>query len=110
LLNPTAGLFDGDAQLVQIAAGLGTRTVLAGQSATRIHPCLNGFSTQQWDITVASGAVLVVLPGPAIPFQSARYYQRVSINLEDHASLIWGDIWRAATSAATVPSYFSSRC
>src|SRR5437016_4256266 len=48
LLNPTAGLFDGDAQLVEVQAGPGTRAVVTGQSATRIHPCLRGFSTQQW--------------------------------------------------------------
>src|SRR5438874_13069194 len=66
LLNPTAGLFDGDAQRVHIQAGPGTRTLVAGQAATRIHPCLNGFCTQQWQIEVAAGAVLLVLPGPAI--------------------------------------------
>src|SRR5207302_4533244 len=69
LLNPTAGLMDGDAQLVHINAGPGTRAVIVGQSATRIHPCWRGFSTQQWHIGVAAGAVLAVLPGPAIPFQ-----------------------------------------
>ena len=46
LLNPTAGLFDGDGQLVSIDAHAGTRAVVVGQSATRIHPALRGFSTQ----------------------------------------------------------------
>src|SRR5207245_3190197 len=32
LLNPTAGLMDGDAQLVDITAGTGTRAVVVGQS------------------------------------------------------------------------------
>src|SRR5579862_9822539 len=36
VLNPTAGLFDGDAQLVMLHAEGGTRTVITGQSATRI--------------------------------------------------------------------------
>ena len=31
LLNPTAGLMDGDGQLVQIRAGSGTRAVVIGQ-------------------------------------------------------------------------------
>jgi len=93
LLNPTAGLMDGDAQLVDVTARSGTRAVVVGQSATRIHPCLRGFSTQQWRIRVESGAVLVVLPGPAIPFQGSRYYQRVDIDLAAGAGLAWGDIW-----------------
>src|SRR5207302_2511385 len=74
LLNPTAGLLDGDAQLVEVQAGPGTRAVVTGQSATRIHPCLHGFSTQQWHMRVAEGAILVVLPGPALPFQGCRYF------------------------------------
>jgi urease accessory protein len=95
LLNPTAGLMDGDGQLVQLTAEPGTRAVVTGQSATRIHPSLQGFSTQQWEVRVASGAVLVVLPGPAIPFQGCRYFQRVAIDLEEGANLIWGDLWFA---------------
>src|SRR5262249_23922273 len=69
LLNPMAGLMDGDAQLVQLRAGPGTQAIATGQSSTRIHPSIRGFSTQQWIIQVAKGAVLLVLPGPAIPFQ-----------------------------------------
>jgi urease accessory protein len=99
LLNPTAGLMDGDAQLVCVRAGCGTRTVLVGQSATRIHPCLRGFSTQQWRIRVEAGAVLLVLPGPAIPFQDCRYYQHVDIELAAGAGLVWGDIWLAGRYA-----------
>src|ERR1700687_2978534 len=45
LLNPTAGLMDGDAQLIHIRADRGSRAVVAGQSATRIHPAVHGFST-----------------------------------------------------------------
>ncbi len=99
LLNPTAGLLDGDAQLVQITAGAGTRAVVTGQSATRIHPCLHGFATQQWRVRVEPGAVLVVLPGPAIPFQGCRYYQRAEVDLAPGAGLVWGDIWVAGRYA-----------
>lgn len=99
LLNPTAGLMDGDAQLVCVRAGMGSRAVLVGQSATRIHPCMRGFSTQQWHIQVDSGAVLAVLPGPTIPFRDCRYYQRVEIELAADAGLVWGDIWLAGRYA-----------
>src|SRR5262249_19806377 len=99
LLNPTARLMDGDAQLLRLTAGPLTRTVVTGQSATRIHPALNAFSTQQWHVHVAEGAILVVLPGPVIPFQGSRYYQRVKIELEDGAHLVWGDLWFAGRYA-----------
>lgn len=93
LLNPTAGLMDGDAHLVEIDAGPASCAVVTGQSATRVHPAVSSFATQQWRVHVARGAQLVVLPGPIIPFRGCRYHQRVEIELEAEARLIWGDIW-----------------
>ena len=99
LLNPTAGLMDGVAQLIELTVRPGTHAIVVGQSATRIHPSINGFSTQQWSVHVANDAVLVVLPGPAIPFQGCRYFQRIAIELAPTAQLIWGDIWLAGRYA-----------
>jgi urease accessory protein len=99
LLNPTAGLMDGDGQLVEVDAQAGTHAVVMGQSATRIHPSWQGFSTQQWRISVGPDAVLVLLPGPTIPFGGCRYYQRAQIDLAPTGSLIWGDIWLAGRYA-----------
>lgn len=99
LLNPTAGLMDGDGQLVEMVARQGSRTLVTGQSASRIHPCPGGFCTQQWGVRVEPGAVLVLIPGPAIPFQGCRFYQRVDIELAQGASLVWGDIWLAGRYA-----------
>jgi urease accessory protein len=93
LANPTAGLMDGDAHAMQIHAGPDTRTVVTGQSATRVHPSVNGFCTQQWDITVADGAVLFVMPGPTIPFVGCRFFQRVRVHLGKNACFIWADLW-----------------
>lgn len=93
LLNPTAGLFDGDAQLVEVHAQAGTRAFVTGQSATRVHPCLHAFGTQQWRIRVEPDAILVMLPGPTIPFAGCQYFQRAAIDLAVGAQFIWGDIW-----------------
>ncbi len=93
LLNPTAGLMDGDGQLVQADVAAGAAVLLAGQSATRLHPGLRGFSTQQWLLRVQEGGILIVLPGPAIPYEGCRYYQRVRVDLARGANLVWGDIW-----------------
>ena len=92
LINPTAGLFDGDGHLVRLRAKKGSRTLIVGQSATRIHPSLRAFSTQQWEISVEAGASLVVLPGPTIPFAGCRSFQRVTVDLAEGARFAWGDI------------------
>jgi urease accessory protein len=93
LINLTAGLLDGDGHLVEITARGGTQAVVTGQSATRVHPALGGFATQQWAVDVEDDACLVVLPGPVIPFRGSRFYQRGRIELAPRARAIWGDIW-----------------
>ncbi|MFO0969628.1 MAG: urease accessory protein UreD [Gemmataceae bacterium] len=99
LINPTNGLMQGDGQLIDVDAGPDTRCLLVGQSATRLHPSDGSFCTQQWRLRLAAGALLVVLPGPTIPYQRARYYQRIEADLEPGAHLIWGDIWFAGRYA-----------
>lgn len=93
LLNPTVGLMDGDGWLIHIHARAGTRTVVTGQSASRIHPARRSLATQQWHVRVDAGAELVLLPGPAIPYRGSRFYQRVQVDLAPGARFIWADIW-----------------
>lgn len=93
LINLTAGLMDGDAHLIEITARAGTRAVVTGQSATRVHPALACYATQQFAVEVEDDACLVVLPGPTIPYQGCRYFQRGRVQLAPRARMIWGDIW-----------------
>ena len=95
LINLTAGLLDGDGHKIEITAREGTRAVVTGQSATRIHPAQSHYATQQWSVEVEDDACLVVLPGPAIPYRGSRYFQHTRIELAPRARLIWGDIWLA---------------
>ena len=95
LINLTAGLMDGDGHLIEITARAGTRAVVTGQSATRVHPAVASYATQQWAVEVEDDACLVVLPGPTIPFRGSRYFQRGRVELAPRARLIWGDIWLA---------------
>jgi urease accessory protein len=99
ILNPTAGLMDGDGHLAQLHASAGTRALVVGQSATRVHPCLHGYAAQRWSVRVEDGAILVVLPGPAIPYRGSRYVQHVEIELAEGAALVWGDVWLAGRYA-----------
>lgn len=95
LITLTAGLMDGDGHLLNVTARRGTRCVVTGQSASRVHPSIGGFATQQWSVEVEDEACLVVLPGPTIPFQGCRFYQRGRVELAPSARMLWGDIWLA---------------
>ena len=50
-------------------------------------------------MTVQAGAILVILPGPAIPYQGCRFYQRAEIELHPGAHCLWGDVWTAGRYA-----------
>lgn len=93
LINLTAGLLDGDGHLIQLVARSGTRAVVTGQSATRVHPALDSYATQQWAVEVEDDACLLILPGPTIPYRGCRYYQRGRIELAPRARVLWGDVW-----------------
>ena len=93
LINLTAGLMDGDGHRVDLTARAGTQAVVTGQSATRVHPALASYATQQWAVDVEDEACLVVLPGPVIPFRGSRYFQRGRVELAPRGRLIWGEIW-----------------
>jgi urease accessory protein len=93
LINLTAGLLDGDGHLIRLVARTGACAVVTGQSATRVHPALDSYATQQWAVEVEDDACLVILPGPTIPYRGCRYYQRGRVELAPRARLIWGDIW-----------------
>lgn len=95
LITLTTGLMDGDGHLLDLTARAGTRAVVTGQSATRIHPAQTSFAAQNWYTSVEDDAILVVLPGPAIPYKGSRLFQRGRIQLAPTARMIWGDIWLA---------------
>ena len=95
LINLTAGLMDGDGHLIELTAREGSRAVVTGQSATRVHPAVASYATQQWHVEVEDDACLVILPGPTIPFRGCRYFQRGRAVLAPSARMIWGDIWLA---------------
>jgi urease accessory protein len=92
LINSTAGLLDGDRQLVSIEAGPGVRCFVTNQSAGRVHPCPLGHAAARFDLRLAAGSTLCILPGPTIPFAGSRYHQRTVIDLEPGANVVWGDV------------------
>lgn len=92
LLNGTAGLLDGDGQLVALDAGPGVRCFVTNQSAGRVHPCPLGHASARFDLNLSAGSTLCVMPGPTIPFAGSRFHQRTTINLDPAAQIVWGDI------------------
>jgi len=111
LMNSTAGLLDGDGQLVELDVGSGVRCFVTNQSASRVHPCPLWHAAARFDIKLVAGSTLCVLPGPTIPFAGSRYHQRTNISLEPGANMVWGDILLPGrTQYAKAPERFAFDC
>jgi urease accessory protein len=93
LITLTTGFLDGDGHVMDLRARPGTRAVVTGQSAARIHPAVSSFATQQWTVDLEEDAWVVALPGVTIPYRGSRYYQRGRVTMAPGSRLIWGDIW-----------------
>lgn len=92
LANPTGGLLQNDRQEISVSVGSGAKAHVTTQSATKIHTTIDGVAKQHVELTVKAGGYLEYLPDPLIPFKDANLEQRVTINLEPGAALVYGDV------------------
>jgi urease accessory protein len=82
MIGHGGGLVSGDRCRIQCEVGEGCTVVLTTQASTKIyHQVADGFSSQQLDCEVASGALLVLLVDPIVPYARSRYVQSQSFRL-----------------------------
>ena len=95
MVNPTAGLFDGDEVSSSVEVGPGARLVLSAPSSARVFRTRTGAparSIQNW--SVAEGGSLEWIPEPFIPHAGAACHQRTVLRLAEGADLLHFD-WLA---------------
>jgi urease accessory protein len=124
VVNPTAGLFDGDEVDVQISVEPGARLVLTTPSAGRVYRARSDRPASVCqEIRVASGGYAEFFPELFIPQAGARYHQQTQLRVEpggqmlycewlapgrvargevfDYRELLWDtDLWHGTTLAA----------
>ena len=87
VVNPTAGLFAGDALRCEVNVESGARLRVSTPAATRIHTMTNGQAFQEQKFRVANGAWLEFHPSPIIPQRNSRYRQKTEIEMEEGGEL-----------------------
>ena len=92
LANPTAGIFQGDRQIIEIKVSSGAKAHVTNQSATKIHVMPELSASQDTSLIVEDQRYLEYLPEPIIPFRGARLSQRASISVAANGTLIYGEI------------------
>ncbi len=76
MIGHGGGLVSGDRCRIQCEVGEGCTAVLTTQASTKIyHQVGDGFSSQQLSCKVASGALLLLLVDPIVPYARSRFLQ-----------------------------------
>ncbi len=92
IVNPTAGIFDGDTIELSAEAEAGASLVLTTPSASRVYRSRSGGPakvTQRF--TAHAGATLEFVPEPFIPQAGARYQQKTELHADPGATILFFD-------------------
>jgi urease accessory protein len=92
-VNPTAGLFSGDAVEIAVHAAAGASALLTSPSASRVHHARANESAARvvQQFSVASGGWIDVCPEMLIAQAGARYEQHTALDVAPGGGLIFFD-------------------
>ncbi len=105
IVNPTAGIFDGDQIGIQVMAERGANLVLTTPSACRVYRSRNGGpASVRQRFQVEAGGFLEYYPEPFIPHAGARYQQRTELRADPGGTLLYFD-WLSPGRSASGESF-----
>ena len=89
IVNPTAGLLDGDRLRIDVRVERGARLVLTTPSANRVHTMHGGHAEVTHRFLVEAGGSLEWWPELLIPQRGARYRQRTELDVAEGGELLF---------------------
>jgi len=92
IMSPSGGIIQGDRYRMDITVTNQAVCHITTQGATRIYKMNSNYATQLFNITVNKDSYLEFIPDQLIPYQNSRYYQKVELNIEDSATLMYSEI------------------
>lgn len=91
VLSPSGGVLQGDRYRTDIELKNGAISHITTQGATRIYKMNSNYATQMINLNVGKNCYLEFLPEQLIPYKNSRYYQRVTFNVDDSATLVYSE-------------------
>jgi urease accessory protein len=92
IVSPSGGILQGDRYRMDISLKENAVAHLTTQGATRLYKMDSNFATQQVNVTVGENCYLEFIPDQIIPYKSSRFYQKVSLDVHDSASMIYSEV------------------
>jgi urease accessory protein len=92
VVNPTAGILEGDALEMSVAVDEGAALLLTTPSANRVFQMKAGSATCRQTFSVAGGGWLEVWPEPLVPHLGSRYRQTTELTVDGGGELMFADV------------------
>jgi len=92
IISPSGGVLQGDRYRMDISLTNKAISHITTQGATRIYKMDSNYATQLININVDKDCYLEFIPDQIIPYKNSRYYQKVLLNVDYSASLIYSEI------------------
>ena len=92
VVNPTAGILEGDSLRSNIAVGKGAALLVTTPSASRVFKMKDGSAECRQHFAVGPGGWLEVLPEPLVPHRGCRYHQATTVEVEPGGGLFFVDL------------------
>ncbi len=100
MMSSSGGILQGDEQKINIVMGENSTARITNQSATKIYKMEEGHASQYISIHCQKGSYLEFIPHQIIPFKASRFYQEVSLEVDENAVLIYSEIISAGRIAS----------
>ena len=92
VVNPTAGILEGDFLESDIEVEKGASLLVTTPSASRVFKMAGGSAECRQHFAVAGGGWLEVLPEPLVPHRGCRYRQTTKVEVEPGGGLFFADL------------------
>jgi urease accessory protein len=91
VVNPTAGILEGDLLESEIGVQPDAALLVTTPSASRVFQMRGGAAECQQRFAVSAGGWLEVMPEPLVPHRESRYHQITTVEVERGGSLFFID-------------------
>jgi len=92
VVNPTAGILEGDRLESKISVGSGAAVLATSPSATRIFQMKTGEAESRQRFVIETGGWLEFMPEPLVPHRGSRFRQRTEIDLAAGGEIFFADL------------------
>jgi urease accessory protein len=91
IISPSGGVLQGDRYRIDINLSKNAISHVTTQGATRLYRMNKNFATQILNISLDSNCYFEYVPDQIIPYKDSRFYQSVTINLHETATMIYSE-------------------